>query len=116
MRKNISISKAMPQSRIGAHTHLVGELQFAKTLLICGRFSGRIRGGEVLIVDKGAYVEADIEVETLIARGHLQGRITARTSIIIEESGVVNADINTKDIRIAAHAQYQGRCVTSGRK
>lgn len=107
------MGKPTSQSRIGAHTHLNGELQFAETLLICGRFNGRITGGKVLIVEAGARVEGEIEVETLVARGHVQGNITARTSMVIEESGVVHADIKTKDIHIAKYAQYQGHCVTS---
>lgn len=101
------------RSKIGARTRVAGELQFVNTLLICGQFSGSINGGKALIIDKGARVEGEIEVDTLIARGHVQGRVVARDSIIIEDSGVVNADIQTKHIHIATNAQYEGRCVTS---
>ena len=105
--------KRLPQSRIGANTRLEGTLNFGKQLLIHGQFRGTINGGELLIVDRSAHVEGDIEVDTIIVRGNVRGKITARTSIVLEAGSVVAADIHTTDVRIAEHARYEGRCVMS---
>lgn len=105
--------KVASQSRIGAHTHLTGTLQFTEILTVYGRFNGRISGGAMLVIESGGRVEGEIEVDTLIVRGHVSGNVLARSATIIEESGVVHADIKTKDIHIATRAQYQGHCTTS---
>ena len=104
--------KAHP-SCIGKRVSLDGTLTFKKKLIVCGQFSGCVNGGEMLVVEQGAMVDATIDVDTIVVRGSVQGKITAHASVLLEAGSIVEADIHTPDIRIAENAQYQGECVMS---
>lgn len=113
VKKERRPNRAITPSRIGARTSLNGALKFDKEFLICGEFHGTISGRALLVIDNGARVDAEIDVDTLIVRGNVQGRIVARVSVVLEAESIVAADIQTKDIRIAENAQYEGECVMS---
>jgi len=108
-----NFEKQALNSRIGDGVLLNGVLTFETGIIIRGEFKGQINGGDLLIIDNDARVDAKINVDTLIVRGVLEGEVMARELVILESSSVVQANIHTKNIRIAENAEYQGECVVS---
>lgn len=91
-------------------TVMSGELRFADTMRIDGRFSGRIISDNVLIVGETAEIDAEIDVAAISVMGRVAGVLRATSRVEVHPGGALLADIATPVLRIEEGAIFQGRC------
>jgi cytoskeletal protein CcmA (bactofilin family) len=93
-----------------------GELEFEDTMRIDGKFNGRIRSKNELIVGESAHIEGEIHVGRIAISGTVLGKITADQRVEIHRNGKVYSDIDTPALIIEEGAIFQGNCVMGDKK
>jgi len=113
-RRPITTDLGEVRSFLGEGTHLRGELRFAGTLRVDGRFEGRSVQGEVLIVGERGHVEANIRVDVLQVGGQVRGNSSvARWAEFLEPSHVTGT-IRTPRLTIWKGSIFNGMCEMPG--
>ncbi|HEY0371645.1 MAG TPA: polymer-forming cytoskeletal protein [Thermoanaerobaculia bacterium] len=93
-----------------------GELEFEDTMRIDGKFNGRIRSKNELIVGESAHIEGEVHVGRIAISGTVVGKITADQRVEIHRNGKVYSDIDTPALVIEEGAIFQGNCVMGDKK
>ena len=93
-----------------------GELEFEDTMRIDGKFNGRVRSKNELIVGESAHIEGEIHVGRIAISGTVLGKITADQRVEIHRNGKVYSDIDTPALVIEEGAIFQGNCVMGDKK
>jgi cytoskeletal protein CcmA (bactofilin family) len=93
-----------------------GELEFEDTMRIDGRFNGRIRSKNELIVGESAHIEGEIHVGRVAISGTVVGKIIADQRVEIHRNGKVYSDIETPALVIEEGALFQGNCMMGEKK
>lgn len=88
-----------------------GELEFEDTMRIDGKFNGRIRSKNELIVGESAHIEGEIHVGRIAISGTVVGKIKADQRVEIHRNGKVYSDVDTPALVIEEGAIFQGNCV-----
>jgi len=87
-----------------------GELEFEDTMRIDGKFNGRVRSKNELIVGESAHIEGEIHVGRVAISGTVVGKIIAEQRVEIHRNGKVYSDIDTPALIIEEGAIFQGNC------
>jgi cytoskeletal protein CcmA (bactofilin family) len=96
---------------LGRGTSYSGKLHFEGRIRIEGRFSGEIRGNDILVIGEGAEVDGQIEVGVCIVMGgKVQADIRARDAIELHVPAVVRGDLHAPAIFIDRGVQFEGNC------
>ncbi len=93
-----------------------GELEFEDTMRIDGKFNGRIRSKNELIVGESAHIEGEVHVGRIAISGTVVGKIKADQRVEIHRNGKVYSDIDTPALVIEEGAIFQGNCVMGDKK
>jgi cytoskeletal protein CcmA (bactofilin family) len=93
-----------------------GELEFEDTMRIDGRFNGKIRSKNELIVGESAHIDGEIHVGRVAISGTVVGKIIADQRVEIHRNGKVYSDIETPTLIIEEGALFQGNCVMGDKK
>ena len=94
---------------IGAETRISGEIRGEEDLVIKGRVDGRIHLSQTLTVEKGAVVQADVDVRVLVVSGTLVGNAVASESVRLSSSARVVGDLAAPRLAMESGAAYRGR-------
>jgi len=94
---------------IGIETRISGEIRGSEDLVVKGRVDGKIQLTHALTVDKGAVVQADVDVKSLEVSGTLVGNIVASESVRFHPSARVIGDLASPRVMMEAGAAYRGR-------
>ena len=115
MAKTVSRKNGGNTVVLGDRTSFNGALRFKETLCIQGKFKGTIEATGILIVDRGAVVEADhIIVESLTVYGTVIGAIHATDKIDMLSGAEVRGDCVAARLRIADGVFFEGQCSMTG--
>jgi len=99
----------------GNTTSFNGTLRFKESLCIKGKFKGTIEASGILIVEKGAVVEADrISVASLMVYGTVVGAVLAEDRIDMFPGAEVRGDLTAARLRIADGVLFEGQCNMTG--
>ena len=93
-----------------------GELEFEDTMRIDGKFNGRIRSKNELIVGESAHIEGEVHVGRIAISGTVVGKIKADQRVEIHRNGKVYSDIDTPALVIEEGAIFQGNCTMDDKK
>ncbi len=94
----------------GQETEFEGELEFTDTLVITGKFSGKIEATGDLKIDSGAICEVNqIKANSIEISGNVTGPMEANERIEICAGSFVKGDITAPRIRIADDVDYEGQ-------
>lgn len=93
-----------------------GELEFEDTMRIDGKFNGRIRSKNELIVGESAHIEGEVHVGRIAISGTVVGKIVADQRVEIHRNGKVYSDIDTPALIIEEGAIFQGNCMMGDKK
>ncbi|MCL2007755.1 MAG: polymer-forming cytoskeletal protein [Treponema sp.] len=100
---------------LGTGTDFNGLLRFTESLCIKGKFKGSIQAMGDLIVDKGAFVEAEsISVTSLLVYGTVIGTVRATDKIDLFPGAEVKGDLTASRLRIADGVLFEGQCSMTG--
>ena len=91
-------------------SHIRGDLSFEDSFRIDGKFEGKIRSGNELILGDEAEVTAEIEVGRLSVNGTLKGSVRATERVELLAGARVMGDIATPVLRIEEGAHFEGSC------
>jgi len=107
--KNGFDSPILYSSTIGPTLRWNGEISGNEDLVIQGRFKGKIKlAGRSLLIEQGAEVEAEVQVQDITIKGMLQGNVFASGKVLIEKEGQMTGDISAARISIIDGAQFKG--------
>jgi cytoskeletal protein CcmA (bactofilin family) len=85
-----------------------GKLTFEGTVQIGGSFKGEIFTKDMLIVNQGAQVTAQIEADTIIISGNVEGNLFARRRVIMHPPAVFKGTVTTPSLRIDEGVVFEG--------
>ena len=94
---------------IGPETRISGEVRGEEDLIVRGRIDGRVQLTQTLTVEKGATVQADVDVRHLIVAGTVVGAIVASESVRLTSTARVVGDLASPRVVMEAGAAYRGR-------
>jgi len=94
---------------IGVETVVSGEIRGDEDLIVKGRVDGTVHLQHALTIEKGAIVQADVDVKRLIVSGTLVGNVVASESIQMQESARVVGNLASPRVIMEAGAAYRGR-------
>ena len=94
---------------IGPETRISGEVRGEEDLIVRGRIDGRVQVTQTLTVEKGAIVQADVDVRHLVVCGTVVGTIVASESAKLTSTARVVGDLASPRVKMEAGAAYRGR-------
>jgi cytoskeletal protein CcmA (bactofilin family) len=110
--KDRAISERTTPNKItflGPANEFHGELKGNEDIVIEGKFQGRIEiKNNVLVVERGADVDAEIRAQDITVRGKVKGNIYASRKVTIESEARMTGDISAVSISIKEGAQFKG--------
>lgn len=87
-----------------------GTLNFEKSFLIQGRFSGDIKAQGLLVIDVGAVVEADIIASRVVIRGAVKGNVIASERAEVTVTGRLLGNVTAPEISMEPGCVFNGQC------
>jgi cytoskeletal protein CcmA (bactofilin family) len=94
---------------IGPETRISGEVRGEEDLIVRGRIDGKVQVTQTLTVEKGAIVQADVDVRHLVVSGTVVGAIVASESAKLTSTARVVGDLASPRVMMEAGAAYRGR-------
>jgi len=85
-----------------------GKLTFEGTVQIGGEFKGEIFTKDTLVINKGSFVNAQIEADTIIISGRVEGNIFARHRVIMHPPAIFKGTVTTPSLRIDEGVVFEG--------
>jgi len=96
---------------LGSNAVFKGELTFKDTLCIDGKFEGKVKTSDKLIVAEKGAVLAEIEAGIVICKGKIRGNIIASQKVEIHSTGKILGDVHTPALMIELGAVILGRVI-----
>ena len=94
----------------GLETEFEGSLEFTDALVITGKFTGTIKSGGALEIEKTSVCKVDVmSADSIVVSGQVDGNIEARDRVELCSGSKVHGDINTARIRIADNVEFEGQ-------
>jgi cytoskeletal protein CcmA (bactofilin family) len=94
---------------IGPETQISGEVRGEEDLIVRGRIDGKVQLTQTLTVEKGATLQADVDVRHLVVSGTVVGTIVASESAKLTSTARVVGDLASPRVIMEAGAAYRGR-------
>jgi cytoskeletal protein CcmA (bactofilin family) len=98
----------MSDTIIGSSIVIDGEITGSAPVIVHGTIKGKIGLEASILVESGARVEADIEVDQLEVSGQVTGNVHARERVEIHSDGRMIGDVRSPRILIADGAGFKG--------
>lgn len=115
--ENEATDEAELHAILGAGTHFQGTLSFAGRVRIDGEFTGRILGGEVVVVGEGAKISGELRARRVIVLGgRVEAAIVATESIELFIPAVVQGDLRCPHIYMDRGIEFHGTCDMTGQE
>lgn len=112
--KKPSVEKSTSQKKnltvLGQETEFDGEIEFTDSLVITGKFTGKINATGDLVVEKSAVCGVEsIKANSVVAYGKIHGNIEALERVEMCSGSEVRGDVVTGRIRISDNVDFEGQ-------
>lgn len=108
-KKNVTV--------FGPETEFDGVLEFTDTLIITGKFNGKIQATGDLEIAKNAVCTVEkISAKSIVISGSVKGNIEAAERVEICSGSTVTGDIVTSRLRIANNVDFEGQITMLDKK
>jgi cytoskeletal protein CcmA (bactofilin family) len=97
------------QTIISAETRISGEVRGDEDLIVRGRIDGKVQLSQTLTVEKGAVVQADVDVRNIVISGTVVGAVVASESIRLLATARVVGDLAAPRVTMELGAAYRGK-------
>jgi cytoskeletal protein CcmA (bactofilin family) len=97
------------QTIISAETRISGEVRGDEDLIVRGRIDGKVQLTQTLTVEKGAVVQADVDVRNIVISGTVVGAVVASESIRLLATARVVGDLAAPRVTMELGAAYRGK-------
>jgi cytoskeletal protein CcmA (bactofilin family) len=94
---------------IGPEIRISGEVRGEEDLIVRGRIDGKVQLTQTLTVEKGAMIQADVDVRHLVISGTVVGTVVASESVKLTSTARVVGDLASPRVMMEAGAAYRGR-------
>ncbi len=95
---------------LGKGAEFNGKLVLSGLVRIDGEFKGEVLGSGTLIIGEGAYVEADIAVDSILISGEVRGNLDIRENAEISSTGRLLGSMKTSILVVKEGAVIDGAC------
>jgi len=96
---------------LGPDVNIEGTLKFENSVLIEGKFKGKIQSENgTLVVGESAEVEADITGGVINVRGKVTGSVTAKQRVHLQDRGVFSGELTTPSLQMDESVTFDGTC------
>src|SRR5262245_40212107 len=85
-----------------------GEISSEDEVLVQGTVRGKLLAKDVVTVESGAVIEADVQASSLAIGGHITGNVTASERVDLQAGGRLIGDVKASRLTIADGAQFKG--------
>ncbi|MBA7565534.1 hypothetical protein ES708_07219 [subsurface metagenome] len=98
---------------LGKGAEFNGKLILNGSVRIDGEFRGEALGSGMLIIGEGAYVEADIAVDSIVISGEVRGNLNIKKRTEISSTGRLVGNVKTSLLVVREGAVIDGACQMS---
>jgi cytoskeletal protein CcmA (bactofilin family) len=91
-------------------SEIEGRYAFTGTVMLNGRFTGEISGGETLIVGEKAQVKADVRAGRVVVTGEVVGNIVGDERVELRRPARVFGDVEAPTFLVEEGVLFEGRC------
>ena len=98
----------MANCTIGQGVSVNGRLSGNDEVVVFGSIEGNVVLENVLTVEEGGRVVADIDVVSIVVRGQVNGEVVAHDVIELQEGCLVTGNLRAPRIIIQEGARFQG--------
>ncbi|MCA9753354.1 MAG: polymer-forming cytoskeletal protein [bacterium] len=100
-------------SMIGESSSFDGTLEVSGNLRVDGKFTGKIRVSETLVVGRNGLVDADVNTKCAVVAGTIKGNIHASEKITLQSGSRLEGEMVTSRLVIEEGVSFQGSCNTA---
>jgi cytoskeletal protein CcmA (bactofilin family) len=100
-------------SIIGENSMLDGTFEVTGNLRVDGKFTGKLRVTETLVVGKNGLVDAKVEARNAVVAGTIKGDLNASEKITLQSGSRLEGEMVTSRLVIEEGVSFQGSCNTS---
>jgi cytoskeletal protein CcmA (bactofilin family) len=100
-------------SIIGENSVLDGTYEVTGNLRVDGKFTGKLRVTETLVVGKNGLVDAKVEARNAVVAGTIKGDLNASEKITLQSGSRLEGEMVTARLVIEEGVSFQGSCNTS---
>ena len=75
---------------------------------LSGKVTGSIEANDILIIDEGAVIEANVSGKEVVIHGKVLGKITASESVYLSASAVFLGELISPNIEMEEGARFEG--------
>lgn len=93
-----------------ASSEFEGVLSFSGRVRIDGTLAGRVIADGRLLIDRGARVRGEIEIDELVVAGRVEGTISARRRLEVRAGAEISGELRTPSLQLEEGAFVEGRC------
>lgn len=93
-----------------ARAQFEGVLAFSGRVRMAGALRGSVVADGRLVIEPGAIVHGEIEIDELIVAGRVEGTIAARRRLEIRSGAHVSGEVRTPCLQLDDGAVVDGRC------
>lgn len=96
---------------LGPDVDIQGTLKFENSVLIEGKFKGKIESEHgTLVIGESADVEADITGGVITVRGKVKGSLTATQRVHLQDRGIFSGELCTPSLQMDESVTFDGTC------
>ena len=101
---------------VASHTEVVGDIQFADQLYICGRITGNVLADKeqaTVIISEGGCVVGEVRVPNVVINGLVDGNVYASHKVELAAQAKVHGNLYYNLIEMQLGARVDGQLVHS---
>lgn len=95
---------------VGEGVDFKGIISYKGTVRIDGNLEGEIHTTGVLLVGRGAVINARVEAGTIISQGKIVGNIVAGEKIQLNSPAILNGSVRTPSLSMEEGVLFNGSC------
>jgi cytoskeletal protein CcmA (bactofilin family) len=99
-------------TQISRGVSVQGTFQAGEDVSLLGRLAGRVESDALLVVEEGAWLEAETHVRQLVVHGTVVGDVYAVERVEVSATGQVKGAIRTAQLKLVPGGRIAGRVET----
>ncbi|MCX7881905.1 MAG: polymer-forming cytoskeletal protein [Brevinematales bacterium] len=105
-----NIDESMIDTVLADDIDFQGTMRFNKSLMIKGRFEGKIEATGHLIIGPKAVINADVKAGVVTNYGQINGNVEGLERVELLHNAKLTGDIKTPDLIIETGCMFNGNC------
>jgi cytoskeletal protein CcmA (bactofilin family) len=99
---------------VGPSVHVEGDFSSEGNILVKGSVAGNVKTSQLLTVEEGAKISANVKALEAIIAGEITGNVKVEDRIDIKSSARISGDVSCKILAVEAGALISGKIAMKG--